>query len=353
MVAAATIEPYTGDFEDVAELTARAWAEAYGGTHRYLLWDAAFLRWQFGRDPARLSVAAYRDGALVGAYLATPHDVRVHGTNHRSALCSWCVVAPEHRDPGLAIGLINALGARLKAHGCAFGIGFVSGDEGSLADRFWRAYSRTYPDKLRFAGALAAWVRVLNPRRFSAAMLAGWERISARLLGPAANALPLGAGLTLRPYRDDDLEACASALKARSAGADWTLDWSTAALSEQLQGPVTNTVVLDRDGRPQAFANYHGLALFGRSRLSAAMVDLIADAGLGLVRRTRFLAALCRHLRRQGYDLVMAVRGCLTAAPAFLANMFVPMPGVGRIATIFPQTEIPAPAPNRLVLPLR
>jgi hypothetical protein len=50
------IRDYSGDFEDVAELSRQVWTSEYSNKMWFPLWDAMFFRWQVGAQSGALCV---------------------------------------------------------------------------------------------------------------------------------------------------------------------------------------------------------------------------------------------------------------------------------------------------------
>ncbi len=75
--------------------------------------------------------------------------------------------------------------------------------------------------------------------------------------------------------------------------------------------------------------NYYCLSMQGRERVLAAVIALWADDGLTGAQRVRLLSHVCNHLRERGVHLVTAPRCAMMPALAFLANLFLPVPGPG------------------------
>jgi hypothetical protein len=66
------IRDYSGDFEDVAELSRQVWTSEYSNKMWFPLWDAMFFRWQVGAQSGALCPVAYDDAKLVGTFFLFP-----------------------------------------------------------------------------------------------------------------------------------------------------------------------------------------------------------------------------------------------------------------------------------------
>jgi hypothetical protein len=113
-----------------------------------------------------------------------------------------------------------------------------------------------------------------------------------------------------------------------------------------LEGPVCETLVFERNGRVQGLVNYNCFFMQGRERVLAAMIALWADDGLTGMQRVRFLGHTCNHLRARGVHLVVAQRSAMMPAAVFLANLFLPIPGLGRLAALWTGATMPLPLPK-------
>lgn len=352
MVTDVEIRDYTGDFEDVAALAAQVWSDAYRGKLWFTLWDAPFLRWQFGGRSPSLNLGIFDGEALVGSFLVVPHTLRIGSSAYRIGLASWCIVHPAYRSFSLTTRLINTLRQRHLQEGLAFSLGFVSSDPRSFADRFWSKYAELYPRNLRFLSTMPTWVKVLNPSAFARAAIEPWERIAAHTFGILTRTgAPRDDGV--RPFNRDDLGACAELMAKTSKKATCAIEWSHSGLVAQLEGQPCRSLVLDRRGRVSALVNYHECSVHGREPLRAALIDIYADAGLARRSSARFLGQACVEMRERGFDLVLALRSKTTSATAFVANLFIPYPAEARLAAIFPKADIRLPQSRSSALLLR
>jgi hypothetical protein len=89
--------------------------------------------------------------------------------------------------------------------------------------------------------------------------------------------------------------------------------------------------------------NYYCLSMQGRERVLAAVIALWADDGLTGAQRVRLLSHVCNHLRERGVHLVTAPRCAMMPAPAFLANLFFPVPGPWHLVALWPKVPLPLP----------
>jgi hypothetical protein len=351
MVSSLTIRDYAGDCEDVAALGRNVWTAIYGSTMWFPLWDAAFLRWQIGGGA--LAPALYDGDRLVGTFFSLPHQLRIKSQTLSVGLASWCTVDPAYRAGRSALRLIGALRERHAAHDLAFSLGVISGDRASLAHQFWSQYAQTFPQNLRFLFRFGLWVKVLNPARVAAAGVSPWEQLGVRVAGPLLSGIPFRPAAGVRPYATGDLQRCADLLTASTARCDWALQWPLARLAAQLDSAVSQTFVLESGGSVQAFVNIHRLSFQGRSPVRAAMVDLwAADVARGNG-PMRLIGHLCRALRLDGVDLVLAMRARGMPTLALLANGFVPQPAHHHVVALFLRNDVGLTQPKTWHLIMR
>jgi hypothetical protein len=331
------LRDYSGDFEDFDELTRRVWIPEYGGTIWIAIPDTDFMRWRFGPQSGALCSVAYAGTKLVGSVVSVPQSLRIGSTVHQAASYTGFSVEPEYGR--FALPLIERLRQEDEQRGVSFGIGMVLDNPRSASYRFWTRYERTFPQNFRLLFRGGYWVKVLAPRQMSRAGIEAWERVAGRALGPLLSAT-YGYDPHVRRYQIADLERCAQILDKASARFDWARVWAPEQLSSQLQSPVTKTLVFERDGGVKAMVNYHCMSMHGRVTLRAALINLWAEDGLTGIERIRLLSHLCNDLRGNGVHLVVAVRGAMMPAAAFVANLFLPTPPQFRIGVLFTRRTI-------------
>jgi hypothetical protein len=346
------IRDYSGDFEDVAELSRRVWTSEYGGKMWFPLWDAIFFRWQVGAQSGALRPVAYYDTKLVGTFFSIPHVLRIGSSSLPIGLASWCAVDPDYRHMQTGPRLIRELSQRHEELGLAFSLGVVAGDPTSVANRFWTQYAITFPQRLRFLFRFGFWVKVLAPIRVARAGIEAWERLSISALGPFMRVIPFRRDPDVRPYRVGDLERCTQLLQKSTGGLEWALLWSPTQLADQLCSLASGTLVLDLDGQVRGMVNYHHLSFQCREPVRAALIDLWADDDLSTVQRARLLGHLCRDLRERDVHLVLALRSAMMPAAPFVANAFLPQPAHHHFVALFPG-DIPLSPPKTWSLMMR
>jgi GNAT superfamily N-acetyltransferase len=345
------IRKYSGDFRDVAEFTRRVATAVYGGKMWFPLWDAASLRWQFGADANSLCTVAYDGPKLVGSFLSARHLLRAGRSVYPVGVLSWCAVDPQYRNRPVARQLIEGYRQRQDEERLELSLGIVSGDQTSIAYRFWQQYAKAYPQDFRFLLQFGTWVKILAPRAAARGGIGSWERLRMGAFAPLLQFTPLRPGSQVRRYSAGDFPACARLLEKATASLDWALAWPPDQLATQLDHAASRTLVFDRGGTVRGMANYHCLTMEARVPLRAGLIDLWADDGLNPVERARLLAGVCDDLRRQGVQMVFAMRCAMMPAAAFAMNLFVPFPSRDYVIVMFPRSrDMPLPKTWSLLL---
>ena len=335
---------YCDDFEEVAELWRRVWGSEYSGKTWVVLPDATFFRWQLGPQSGAMCHVAYEGGKLVGCVFSIPYSLRIGSSIHSSGLVFGLTVDAGRR--GLALSLVERLRRYNAERGITFALGLVVRDPTSPSYLFWTKYGQAFPRNLNLLFPLDCWVKVLAPQLLEQASIERWERLTIRALGPLLSLIPHRHDPHVRPYRAADLERCAQILDKASAGFDWAMLWPPDQLSRRLEGPSGGTLVFERDGCIQGMVNYHCLIMQGRESVLGAVIALWADDGLTSAQRARLLGHVCNHLRDRGVHVVSALRCAMMPAPAFLANLFLPLPAPWHLGAVLTRAAAPLTLPK-------
>ncbi|MFL6798583.1 MAG: hypothetical protein ACJ8F3_14325 [Xanthobacteraceae bacterium] len=335
---------YFGDYEDVAEFWQRTWAREYAG-RIWMVWaDKNTFHWLVGPGTDSLGPVAYYEGNLVAAVFSVPYSLRVGTTVHRSGVAFGLTVDPRHRR--LAVPIVERLRRDNAERGIDFVLATVLRDPTSSSHRFWTKYAEAFPKNLTFLFPVNYWIKSLAPQVVARAGIERWERMTARLLGPLLSLTPHGNDPHVRPYRATDLESCVQLLETTSAGCDWALLWTPEQLSRRLAGGLGETLLFERDGRVCGMVNFHYMPMQARQRVLTAALTLWADDRLSGSERTRFLSHLCYYLRGRGVHIVSAPRCAMMPASAFVANLFLPVPGPWDLGALWTRPAVPLPPPK-------
>ena len=273
-----------------------------------------------------------------------PYSLRIGSSVHPIGLTFGLTVDPDYGR--VALPLVERLRRHNAERGIEFALGTVVNDSTSPSYRFWTKYAEAFPQNLSFLIPVAYWAKSLAPRVLAQAGVKRWERLVSRALGPLFPLTPYRHDAHVRAYRSADLGRCAQILDKASAGFDWALMWPPEQLAHRLEGPACGTLVFERDECVQGMVNYHCLAMQGRERVLTAVIGLWADDGLTGVERVRLLGHVCKHLRERGVHFVVAARCAMMPASAFLANLFLPVPGPWRLVALWSRPAVPLPLPK-------
>lgn len=343
-MAGVEIHEYSGDFEDVAELTRRVWIPEYAGLTWVPIPDASFLQWMFEPNTGALCPAAYDGSKIVGTVFSLSRSLRVGSTVYPVSLYTGFTVDPEYRR--MALPLVERLRRDNEERKVAFGIGMVLDSPTSISYRFWTKYAQSFPQNFRFIFEGGYWSKFLAPRVMARAGVQAWERVAARTIGPLVQFTPHGYDPHVRPYRTADLERCVQLLDKAYAGYEWAMIWDPKRLATQLQHPEYQTFVFERDGIVQGMVNCHCASLQGRELIRVGMLDLWAEGDLNLSERVRLVSHLCTDQRERGVHALIALRAAMTPSAALVANLFLPHPQRFRIGIFLTPRTVPLSPPK-------
>jgi hypothetical protein len=338
------IRNYSGDFEDIAELTHRVWVPEYGGKIWVVIPHPGWLRWRFAPQAGGLCLVAYDGTKLVGSVASVSQTLRIGSSIHSIALFTGFSVDPHHR--GVALPLVARLRRENEERGIAFATGMVIDDPRSASYRFWTKYEETFPQNFRFLFRGGYWAKFLEPHTLARASIEAWERAASKAFGPLLRMTPYSHDPHVRPYRAADVERCVQVLAKHSARFDWAQAWSPEELSYHLGNPETKTYVFERDGSVCGLVSYNCSSLQGREPIRAALINLWADDDLTGMERIRLLGHLCARLREDDVHAVVAVRSSMIPTAALVANVFVPASQQFRIG-IFSTRHAALPSPPK------
>ena len=123
-----SIEDFRGDFDELAQLMQRSWAENHA---QPLLYTPEFLHSHFSLPGAsfRLAPAIYDNSRLAGFVAGFPRRVRYRGEELPILLISFLTVANEYKRSGYGLVLREELLKRARAAGFAGTLSFcIEGD---------------------------------------------------------------------------------------------------------------------------------------------------------------------------------------------------------------------------------
>lgn len=332
------IREYSGDFEDVIELTRRVWMSEYRGKTWFPLPDAAFMRDRYAPELGAICLVAYEGPQLAGSLCLVPRTMRVDGVDYPIMMSTSFSVEPASRR--VALPLIARLRRLSEEKGAAFGVGIALDDPATPSYRFWTKYAESYPQYFRFLFDGTYLAKVLRPEVVARAGIKSWERVLSRALAPLLRFVPYGSSAAVRFYKPSDLERCAELVEKSYADVDWAMRWSLDQLSARLGRSAEKTFVYERDGVVQAFVNWHVFPLQGREAIQCAVLEMWSEDEISHSARARFISHLCRHLRDVGVDTLVVPRTATTPTAALLTNLFIPSSDRFRIG-VFPTKSSP------------
>jgi hypothetical protein len=336
---------YSGDFSDICQFWNRVWISEYTEKAWVTAAELDFFRWLVGPDSGALCEAAYENDCLVGSLFSVPHTLRAGSSVHSIGLNFGLTVDAKYRRA--ALPLINKLRERSAERNIAFSIATVMNEPTSPSYVFWRKYAEVLPDQLKFLFPVNYWGKILAPEVLVRASVQRWERTLNSVLGPLSRQLPFGRNSHVRPYRPADLARCADLIERSSAEYDWTLLWSRDNLRHRLESAQCETLVYELDGGAICgLLNCHCMTMQGRESARTAVIALWADDGLTMMERACFLGHFCQQMHERGIHAVVAPRCAAMPAPAFLANLFIPIPGPWQLVVFWNERPFALPTPK-------
>ncbi len=337
-------QEYSGNYDDVCAFWNRVWVQEYAGKSWTTAADPAFFRWLVGPGSGAFCPAVYEDGRLIGNVFSVPRAMRAGSTVHSIGMTFGFTVDAKQRR--VALPLVHELRRRSAERGIAFSIATVMSDPTSPSYLFWQKYAETFPDRLTSLFPVNYWAKTLAPDVVSRAAVQRWERTLTGVLGPLLSRVPFGRDARVRPYRPADLVRCADLVQRTNATCEWALLWSPDELRHRLESPHCETLVFEQSGIVRGLVNSHYVTMQGRESTRAAVIAMWADDMLTTMERIRFLGHFCEKVRARGAHVVVAPRSATMPATAFLANVFIPIPGPWHLAVFWSERAFALPSPK-------
>jgi GNAT superfamily N-acetyltransferase len=322
------IRTFDGEPGELSAFTVRVWRQAYEGRMLMPLWSAAFFRRELFPADDRCRpylIAAYDGTRLVGSHPSRPLRIRLHGQEIPATWGSFISVDPEYRRRGVALKLQHEWDRRHRLHGARVNLGFqYVRSPVALGPKFWLHQ----PERIPIIRKLGLWVRALDHAAVADFGLDRLEAWGARLLSLVQRAAHPPANMDgIRLYRPEDLDACLRLVDLAGQSADLAYLWEPPSLQQQLCcAGVSETVVLDREGRAAGLVNYTLQDILGRFPLTVALIDIIAFGSLAATDRRRLLSATLARMAATGVKAAMLLRGSSYGWQELLAAGFLPMP---------------------------
>lgn len=321
------IRPFEGDAEELAAFTRRVWRQSYEGQMLTPLWSKEFMERDLladGRNRDFL-IAAYDGTRLVGSHPAKPITVRLHGQEVPATWASFLSVDPEYRRRGVALKLQAEYVRKHREHEIPINFGYLYiRSARSMGPEFWRRQ----PGGVRIVAKLGMWVRALDHAAVARFELYRTEAWGTRVLSLVQHAPREPADTAgIRPYHSKDLDDCCELLNRAGENADLAYLWEPETTARQLQYPgLSETVVLEQEGRVAGLVNYTLLDVLGRCPMRVARLDTLAFGSLARKDRRRLLAAALHQMAADGAKGAMMLRGSWYGWRELIGAGFVPVP---------------------------
>jgi len=298
MLSNISIEPFRGDLEGLQAMAHYSWRDEYGIDSFPDFYRPAFLRFLFDRiEDKRLLIAAYQGDQIVSFLANLPQRFIVRG-NSRSAVYSCLMVTrKELLRKGLGQAVIEEA-LKINKMG-KYDFALLTLETG---------HRSTYMiEKLKAAGSPVEQVkknyviaRVLDLERIcSSENLKKWETAALKTLRmhrpPRTK-----AGIRLREYQPDDLDACLGLLNRYQETADLALVWEREKLGIELNYPdVSQTLVFEREGELKGMINFIYHDHLGKTKERWAWINHVAYPELSKRERYGFVQAFLQYAREK------------------------------------------------------
>jgi GNAT superfamily N-acetyltransferase len=317
------IRTFEGDAAELSEFTVRTWRRTYEGKMPVPLWSPEYLERELdlnGRARPYL-VAAYDGAKLVASHPGRPIRIRLHGQDFNASLGSFLTVDPDYRRQGIAKMMHEEFERRHRERGDVVNFGYLYyRSVRSMGKKFWLKQ----PEGVQPVKTVGQWVRSFDMKvglEWEMYRLDRWGGRAFSFLQPRPSA---PKDMTeIRNYRPDDLDDCVALVQQVSQDAQLAYVWDAANLGRQLHyRDHARTVVLEKGGRAAGLVNYCRLDLLGRTKLSSAVIDLLAFGSLSRKDRLRLLQAAIIQMRDEGLQGASYLRGSWYGAHTLFAAGF-------------------------------
>ncbi len=300
------IRTYEGTAEDLSRFVVGAWLNSYGGKMAVPDWSPEYFEWQMtGPGMCRkYLVSAWKDDRIVGTLLAMPFPVWCLGKEHPGDQGSWLTVLPEHRRDGVAKAMAREIANREGERNSVGRVGYAfRGSRISMGPRFWKKAGK----RTNFLRPVYLWARLLESKAVREWTNSGLDRTVLQVLPDSVcNIGKVHSSVSIRDYRPEDLSRCRELINAQARQADLAVLWEEPRLARQLHyGDFVNTLVVERDGQVVGFVNYHKIGMHLKTRIPAAIIDLLACRELEARETRSLLNALCLRLREEGVKMML------------------------------------------------
>ncbi|MCG6157456.1 GNAT family N-acetyltransferase [Rubinisphaera margarita] len=319
------IRTYEGTAEDLSRFIVGAWLQSYGGKMAVPDWSAEYFEWQMtGPGICReFLISAWKDEKIVGTLLAMPFRLWCLGEETQGDQGSWLTVLPEHRRDGVAKAMAMEVARREANHGCTGRVGYAfRGSRISMGPRFWKKAGK----RTNFLRPVFLWARLLESRSVREWTNSGLDRTLLKVLPDSVcNIGKVDARVTIRDFQPEDVSRCCELINTQARKADLAVLWEESRLARQLHySDFVNTMVVERDGQVVGFVNYHKIGMHLKTRIPAAIIDLLACQDLSPRETRSLLNALCLRLRDEGVKMMLMREFHGQPTGSLLRTRFIP-----------------------------
>jgi len=290
---------FDGDLDALRAMAADSWNEEYGIHTWPDLYKPELARHFFaGVEDPRYLIGAY-DGAKLVAFVANlPRTYRFEGRVYKAVMSCMLVGHSDYRRRGIALELIGECLRRNEEIGIDFALLTLEKKHRSseLFAKHLNPRHRIEIVKRMFP--------ITRPIDFSTLAanegLKGYERAAVHLFGSHRPLIAPRVHGKVRPYADSDLSRIAELAEIDSMNGYLVRVFSKEALARQLHdGQVTQTVVCEKNGRVEAFANFTYYDLVGpRGAKRWAWLDFMHWEKIGYKEKKALLAGVWETARK-------------------------------------------------------
>ncbi|PQO37857.1 hypothetical protein DTL21_07910 [Bremerella cremea] len=349
------IRSFDGNWDELASFVNRCWKVQHGGKGYFFHWHPDLLRWQLnsGDGHEDLAVVAYNGGRLVGSFLAIPYSFRLGRHSIRGSIGSWCTADPSQPGAELVMRLVNEQRKRHLEYELAFMLGYVANDHNSIAYRFWRRYSRAYPNLFRFQCKSQVWLRPLDIQALAKLSLSPMQRWWL----DAVSQMPIPLRKTASCYerrvpdvRDIPTADLQSFLQEGDRECQLAIDWSEELIKKHLCDDLVMThIKRDSEGNIESLVSSFSIDIVGANTTQTTQIDLLRGPN------SRYVGSVLRNALDDAREAGSAMAFCLGNHDSklyLLRHGFFPIGNSVHLVSLFPTVDLPA-ASNDFSLVMR
>ncbi len=309
------IRTFDGDTERLAKLIYKSWLYDKKRSSIFMEYDKDWLDWNFdmpGQEKRHL-LAAYKDNEPVGFLCSLNRDMVYKNKVRSNCLTGTLMtVHPDYRRRGIAWNLIQQAKDRVvdkafnSKYGAFFGYLYTRRASAPLTAKMAKMYK---PMGVSVEVMLKAkhMAKVLRPEKLGEAPSIGFlSRFIMKRKAPVPEARPKGEVRLLRP---GDHKELMNAFNAYAKKVDFARAWNKKTFARQFKHePVSDTLVLERDGRVAGAVNYHRVRLCDSGKLfPISEIDNVLFPPEP-EEATAFMAEVLRQMKAEGHYATMVYK---------------------------------------------